>query len=57
MTDQPEPARRKPNRIVVQAADQVRRSSKRPRRVHKNLHEPCRDQLHLFDPKDFEDQP
>jgi hypothetical protein len=50
MTDQPTPAR-EPNRIVVQAADQVRRSSKRPRRVHKNLHEPCPDQLALFEPE------
>lgn len=47
------PQRREPNRIVVQAAEQVRT---RGRRVHKNLHEPCTDQLPLFDPKDFEGQ-
>jgi hypothetical protein len=50
MTETTEGSRREPNRIVVQAADQVRRS-KRPRRVHKNLHEPCPDQLSLFDPE------
>ncbi|WP_416562756.1 hypothetical protein [Nocardia testacea] len=56
MTEQTTPAR-EPNRIVVQAAEQVRRSSKRPRRVHKDLHEPCTDQLTLFDPPHPEDLP
>jgi hypothetical protein len=53
MTETQKPARREPNRIVVQAAAQVR---KRGRRVHKDLHEPCTDQLTLFDPHHREDQ-
>lgn len=48
MTDNAEQPRREPNRIVVEAADQVRRS-KRARQVRKSLHEPCTDQLALFD--------
>lgn len=48
------PARREPNRIVVQASEQVRH--KRGRRVRKDLHEPCTDQLALFDPHHPEDQ-
>ncbi|MGW0182852.1 hypothetical protein [Nocardia sp. NPDC003345] len=48
MTDHPKPARQEPNPIVVQAAEQVRNT--RGRRTHKNLHEPCTDQLALFDP-------
>ncbi|WP_280508772.1 hypothetical protein [Nocardia flavorosea] len=50
MTEQPKRERREPNRIVVEAADQVHRS-KRRREVRKNLHEPCTDQLTLFDPE------
>lgn len=50
MTVPAEKPRREPNRIVVVAADQVRRS-KRGRQVRKNLHEPCPDQLALFDPE------
>lgn len=50
MTQPAEQPRREPNRIVVQAADQVHRS-KRARQVRKNLHEPCADQLSLFDPE------
>jgi hypothetical protein len=50
MTEPTEQQRREPNRIVVEAADQVRRS-KRARQVRKNLHEPCTDQLALFDPE------
>ncbi|NKY33934.1 hypothetical protein HGA13_12730 [Nocardia speluncae] len=51
MTQPAESTRREPNRIVVEAADQVHRSSKRLRQVRKNLHEPCTDQLALFDPE------
>ncbi|MFD4404369.1 hypothetical protein ACFWPH_16585 [Nocardia sp. NPDC058499] len=50
MTQPAESPRREPNRIVVEAADQVRRS-KRARQARKNLHEPCTDQLALFDPE------
>ena len=50
MTQPAEGPRREPNRIVVEVADQVRRN-KRARQVRKNLHEPCTDQLALFDPE------
>lgn len=43
-TDQPGDDR---PRLVVQASDRPER--KRARRVRKNLHEPCADQLALFD--------
>ncbi|WP_156511150.1 MULTISPECIES: hypothetical protein [Nocardia] len=36
-------------RLVVQATDHTPRT--RSRRVRKNLHEPCPDQLSLFDPE------
>ncbi|MBF6351671.1 hypothetical protein IU448_22030 [Nocardia flavorosea] len=41
--------RREPNRIVVEAAKQVR--SKRGRRPRPDLHAPSPDQLALFDPE------
>ncbi|MEV0108638.1 hypothetical protein AB0H42_20190 [Nocardia sp. NPDC050799] len=46
------PATDQPNErphLVVQATDHTPREQSR--RVHKNLHEPCPDQLALFDPE------
>lgn len=45
-TDQPADDR---PRLVVQATDHP--DPKRARRTRKNLHEPCTDQLALFDPE------
>ncbi|MEU4316621.1 hypothetical protein [Nocardia sp. NPDC024068] len=52
MTNQPKPVRREPHPIVTAAAEQLR--SPRGRRTRKDLHEPCTDQLPLFDPPDPE---
>ncbi|WP_327150039.1 hypothetical protein [Nocardia sp. NBC_01329] len=48
------PATDEPNErlhFVVHATDHTPR--KQPRRVRKNLHEPCPDQLDLFDPENL----
>ncbi|MEV0340569.1 hypothetical protein AB0H49_16195 [Nocardia sp. NPDC050713] len=48
MRTNPKPAAKQVNPIVQAAADQVAKGKRR--RPGKNLHEPCRDQLALFDP-------
>ncbi|MFF0527781.1 hypothetical protein ACFYT3_05270 [Nocardia amikacinitolerans] len=49
MSTNPKPTARQVNPIVQAAADQVAKGKRGPR---KNLHEPCRGQLSLFDPKE-----
>ncbi|WP_169813568.1 hypothetical protein [Nocardia lijiangensis] len=48
-TADPKSPDRQVNPIVQAAADQVAEGKRRPR---KNLHEPCRGQLSLFDSKE-----